>query len=294
MPSPQIASQERVMRTRDGIRLKWKIWEPPTQFVGTVIILHGLGEHIGRYTHVAKPLAEVGYRVMGLDFRGHGTSPGLPMVVEDVNVFADDVLEFMNIADEKTPGMPLFLLGHSFGGTVALHTLIRHQIPVDGLVLSAPAIKAGSDIPNWLLRVGEKVGKVAPRMPTIRFDPASLSRDTAVGAAYAADPLVHHIRIPAQTGVALTNSFAYLARHLHRFNIPFLILHGTEDRITNIEGSKLLHRKAQTEDKTIKLYAGYYHELFNEFGKEAIIQNVVEWIKKRTVLLDPEEDEMDE
>jgi alpha-beta hydrolase superfamily lysophospholipase len=265
-----------------GVSICWQAWLTPGRSRGVVVIAHGAGEHSGRYGHVASRLVREGYAVYALDHRGHGRSAGPRALVDRMdNLVADlDTLVLQATAEQPAgPGSerPLFLLGHSMGGTVSLCYALRHQDRLNGLVLSGPL--AAIDPPSPLTRIVAKtLSRLAPRVPAIGVDPSLVSRDPAVVEAYTSDPLVHHGKLPVRTVAELADAVESFPARVPEITVPTLILYGDADGIVLPEASTMLGRRIGATDRTVKAYPGLYHEILNEPERDQVMDDLVAWL----------------
>lgn len=263
----------------DGVALYTQAWRAPEP-KATVILVHGIAEHSARYRHVGAYLASQGYTVQTLDLRGHGRSPGKRLLVRHLDEHRDDVATLLARVRQEEPDRPLFLLGHSMGGLIVTYYVLTQPPAVDGVILSAPALQLDNVSP-LLIAVGRVIAKVAPALPMTKLEIAAISRDPAVVAENEQDPLVYHGGIPAAAGLALIEGAAYVQVHMEELALPLLILQGEADRLVSPEGSKQLYARAQSRDKSLKLYAGLYHELLNEPEKQQILDEICTWLEAR-------------
>lgn len=248
----------------DGCQLYEQEWQPAAS-VAVVIMVHGLAEHSSRYTPAATYLSSQGFAVYTFDLRDY---------LADLGIFISRV-------QEREPDKPIFLFGHSLGGAIATLFVIRYQPHLSGLLLSAPALKTGSSIPPLLVRLSGLARRIAPKLPTIKLEASAISRDPKVVEAYKQDPLVYRGGILARTGAEINGAIKEIQSRMEEVTLPLLILHGTADRITEVEGSKQLHARAGSEDKQLKLYEGLYHEILNEPEKEQVLENIKGWLRER-------------
>jgi alpha-beta hydrolase superfamily lysophospholipase len=264
-----------------GRRIFWRSWAPDGGAVRAMIVLvHGLGEHSGRYDHVVARLVDAGYAVHAVDHRGHGRSDGPRAFIEDMDNAVADVDVLIDRAVAAQPGVPVFMLGHSMGGLIALRYALAHQDRLAGLVLSA-ALAQLDAVPKPLELVGRALSVIAPRAPLIAIDPELVSRDPAVVAAYRSDPLVHHGKIPARTAAQLADAVARFPSTVGAITVPTLILYGTADGLAPPAGSVMLGERIGAEDKTITAYDGLFHEILNEPEREAVLEDIVGWLGAR-------------
>ncbi|MHB1838003.1 MAG: alpha/beta hydrolase, partial [Solirubrobacteraceae bacterium] len=214
-----------------GVQIFWRVWLPDAAegVPHTVIVLvHGAGEHSGRYDHVVAALTGAGHAVYALDHRGHGRSDGPRALIDRADNAVQDLDTLVSIAREAHPGVQVFVLGHSMGGMLALAWAARHGSRADGLILSG-ALAAVPELPAALTVTGRVLSVLAPRAPVIGIGTDLISRDPAVVEAYRADPLVHHGRLPARTAAEIANTVAGLPDAVSAITLPILIMYGTED-----------------------------------------------------------------
>ncbi len=267
--------------TADGLTLYTQHWTPSTSPKALVLLVHGYGEHCGRYSHVADTIARQKASVYAYDQRGHGRSEGPSAYVDRFEQYCDDLDNFYHYVRRQTPEVPLFLFGHSMGGLVALLYVLNRRPSLRGLLLSAPAISVNPDIAPILRRMARVVGWLFPTLPTVRSPEDSISRDPDVVEDAENDPLNYHGRIPARTGAELIRAGEEAQQRLAELQVPFLVFHGTADRLTPPSWSKRLYAEAQAEDKTLHLYEGLYHETFNEPEQEQVLEDLGAWLGQR-------------
>ncbi len=270
------------LNTPGGPKLFFRQWLPSGKPRSVVLLVHGLAEHSGRYEHVASHLINQGHAVFGFDFRGHGHSEGKRIYINHFSEFVEDLATVYGQAKASYPDLPFFLLAHSMGTTVALNFLIDRSPQVSGVILSGTALLAGSDISPMLLSLSGIIGTLLPKLPTVRLNSRTISRDPAVVQAYHNDPLVYNGKIPARTGAELNRIFGYIQQNLPAITSPLLILHGKDDELANPEGSNILYKGSASKDKTLKLWDGLYHEILNEQEKAQVLEMISNWIEERT------------
>ena len=247
---PNCGSTDGRLHRAEGPDLHVRSWVPQEEVRGRVVIVHGIAEHGGRYAHVGEYLAVHGYAAYAADLRGHGRSEGEPVYVDSFDEYLDDVTQLLTAPRYARPGFPTFLLGHSMGGTIAALLAIERDLAIDGLILSAPAVRLGDDVPTWLVRVSQILGRYLPKMGLIPVPFGGLSRDAQVVACHEADPLIYRDRVRARPGAELARGTESVQARMEELVLPLLILHGTADRLVDAAGSKELFARARSADKT--------------------------------------------
>jgi len=265
----------------DGLALCENRWLPEGDAAAVVVVVHGFLEHSGRHADVAAELNRHGYAVYAVDLRGHGKSEGDPVFVKSFLEHLRDVELFLAHVRAREPDRPVFLVGFSMGGTIAASLAARGLADVRGLVLVAPAVQVGRGIFPVLRLLAGLVGRFFPRLRLVRLGFRNMSRDPEVIAQVERDPLVFHGRFPTRTGSELLSATRLLQDMMEAIELPLLILHGTGDLVTDVEGSRQLHARARSTDKTLKLYDGLYHDLFHEPEKQRVVADLVEWLDAR-------------
>lgn len=274
-----MASHTFDVTTRDGTRLALIAWPAPEASVrGTVLLVHGLGEHAGRYAHVAAALRAWGWASVSYDHRGHGRSDGKRGVLRR----ADDlVTDLATVVDTVRPadGTPFVLLGHSMGGNLAARFVADAVRPVDGLVLSSAAL-------TGRLSAWQRVQLVlalafAPDLPVANgFDPSTISHDPAVVRAYREDPLVHD-RVSGKLVKSLLANGAHVLGRAHAWTVPTLVLWAGDDRLVSPEGSAEFARRAPASVVTAREFPTLYHEILNEIEPAPVFDTIRRWLDSR-------------
>ena len=266
----------------DGLKLYDQWWRPQSEPRASVVILHGLCEHSGRYNEVAEFLATHGYAVDTFDLRGHGKSEGIKSYIESFDNYLKDLDVILDRVGLRLPDMPVFLLGHSMGGEICSMYCITRQPDIRGVILSAPSVKISKDISPFLQKISSMLSKFFPKLPTIKLETAALSRDPEVLKRRDNDPLVYQGKILLRTGAEILRATKLIQAQMEKISLPLLILHGTEDRFADVEGSKMLYAGVKERDKTLKLYEGLFHEIMNEPEKEQVLDDIVTWMNDHT------------
>ncbi|HID77735.1 MAG TPA: alpha/beta hydrolase [Planctomycetaceae bacterium] len=265
----------------DGIALHANVWLPSDPVRAVMLLVHGIVEHSGRYSELARRLNEGGCGVYGLDLRGHGRSEGKRLWIERFEQYVEDVSGAVEWLRSRHPAQPVFLFGHSMGGAVVLRFSLTRRPDVQGLVLSAPALKLATGVYPLLRHLAAVAGRLAPRLGLVRMSGACLSRDPQVVADFRQDPLVFRGRVPNRTAAEVLRIARWLSANLDGVEQPFIVYHGTGDRVTAVEGSRQLYARAVATDKTLRLYDGLYHDLWHEPEWEQLAADLSGWIAAR-------------
>lgn len=267
--------------TVDGLSLFTRAWAPQAPPTALVLLVHGYAEHSGRYDHVAQTFVEQGAAVHAYDQRGYGRSEGRRAYVEYFEQYLADFDQFRAYARARTPDVPVFVIGHSMGGLLAILYSLNRTPDFRGLLLSSPALEVNPDLAPWLRRISRWLGRYFPTLPTVRSPQDSISRDPAVVEEANTDPLNYHGRTLARTGAELLRASEHARSRLGELDTPFIVIHGTADLLATPEWSTRLYERASAADKTLKLYDGLYHETFNEPEKEKVLTDLGTWLGER-------------
>jgi acylglycerol lipase len=261
----------------------WKPLSGPTK--GVLIIVHGLKDHSDRYAEVARKLTQNGFAVYAFDLRGHGDSEGRRVWTDSFDDYITDLELFYDYVRKQEPNQPIYLFGHSMGGAIITTFVLKHQNlytrPVEGMVLSAPALKPGEDINGFLIGVTKMLGSITPSLAVLDLDDDKFSRDPKVVQEMKNDPLIYQGKGPARTAKELLKAIANIQEHMTDVTIPFIALHGTKDGLTNPDGSRELFKLAKAKDKSIRIYEGLYHDLLHEPEKDKVYGDMVAWLNTR-------------
>jgi alpha-beta hydrolase superfamily lysophospholipase len=235
-----------------------------------VVLVHGYGEHVGRYEHVAEAFRARGSLVVGPDHIGHGRSEGERARVEDFEAVVDDVRA---VVHDAKAALPVVMVGHSMGGLIATRYAQRHREDLAGLVLSGPAVGLAPVFAAWL---------AAPELPSDPIDTSTLSRDPAVGEAYAADPLVWHGGWKRRTLESWVAAEEAIASGPGFGDLPLLYVHGAEDQLVPVDLARPVVERLAGPDTELHVLEGARHEVFNELGKEQTIDLVASFAERVT------------
>ena len=273
--------QSRTLRTADGESLAVREWlSTPAAPLGLIHITHGLGEHAGRYAHVARRLNALGFAVRAHDHFGHGLSSGPRGGLSHDLRMVDDLALLIDDARAAYPGLPLVLLGHSMGGLVAASFVSRGTRPVDGLVLSSPALAPTLSVAQkGLIAV---LSRIAPGLRVSNgLNAQDLSHDPAVAPAYREDPL-NHDRIGARLARFLADEGERVLAAAPRWPVPTLLIYAGADRLVRPEGSRAFAAAAAPSGQVQALaFERHFHELFNELDAKPVFDSLEQWLVMR-------------
>jgi acylglycerol lipase len=267
-------------QTTDGLRLYAQGWEPETETVAVVCLVHGLGEHSGRYAHLAAFLNQSGYSVIAFDLRGHGKSGGARGHSPSFEYFMSDIDLLLQAASDRYPGKTRFLYGHSLGGILVLNYVLRRKPRLAGVIATGPGLRTALEEQTAKVAFAKSVGAVLPTLSLPSgLDARLISRDVEVVQAYQSDPLVHN---RATLGMA-KNTFQAISwafDHCEEFDIPLLLMHGAADQIAYTRGSQEFANQVNCSC-TLKLWDGLYHEIHNEPEKDQVFAYLLAWMEER-------------
>ena len=199
--------------------------------------------------------------------------------VDRFSSFVDDLDIFFRLVRSRHPDVKTFLVGHSVGGTVAAAYTILHQDEFDGLILSGALLGTPHDVAAGTILAARILSRILPKTGLYFIDANGISQDKSVVKAYLEDPLVYQGKIRARLGVEIIEAMDAANRQSPDIHLPILVMHGTADPISDPESSKILYQNASSADKILKLYEGYYHEIFNEPGREQVFTDMESWLK---------------
>jgi acylglycerol lipase len=269
---------ESTLTTSDGLTLYARAWAPQGEPRASLVIVHGLRDHGDRYQALARELNRRGIAVYAMDLRGHGRSEGARISVDRLERYVDDVELLIDRVRSSSPA-PLFLFGQSMGGAIAARYVERPGRSVSGLVLSAPALRL---FVSELEVCGVNLlTDLAPSTPALAIDMVNWSRRAEVVVANERDPLVYQPAAPVATVTALIEGAAEAMHEAPFVRAPLLVMHGGADEITDPEGSRAFVNAARSSDKTLRIYPGLYHDLWNEPERATLARDLVDWLNDR-------------
>jgi alpha-beta hydrolase superfamily lysophospholipase len=263
-------------------QLFWRAWLPSTPPKALLVLLHGFDDHSGRYQHVGDTFAQRGFAVYGFDLIGHGQSEGRRGYVARFDDYLEDVKRFVAIAQTKTPDVPTFLVGHSMGGLIALRYGILYPQELSGVITTGAALLLALPVPSWKIMLSKTLSQLVPTFTLPNDIPAQLLThdQTIVNTRLNhQDPYTHYVAT-ARWGAEFLAAQADTLAQAPRFSLPCLLMHGSADGIVSPDGTRRFHDACGSADKTIKIYDGFYHEVYNEIGKEQVFADVEQWLNQ--------------
>lgn len=260
-----------------GLKLYGEDW-PVKSPRAVIALVHGQGEHFGRYAHVAKWYNAHDIAVMGFDQQGYGRSEGIRGHADNLEVLLDDIGQFLEKTKERYPKTPIFLYGHSLGGGLVLHYVLRRDPVIDGLIVTSPLIRLAFEAPAIKIMAGKFLRRFMPTL-TLPTGLAAhfISHDPAEVAAYKADPLVHD-KLSAAAGIAILEMGEWLDKFSGVFSIPVLLMHGGGDKITSAAATSAFFGRVVGE-VTYKEWPGLWHEMHHEPERAEVFGYTLDWME---------------
>ena len=271
--------RERYLKGVRDTDIYYQCWLPEGEPKAILLIVHGLAEHSGRYMNVVNHFVPSGYAIYGIDHIGHGKSDGERAFVERFQDYTKPLKKYFDMIRDWQPEKPIFLIGHSMGGLISAAYLLEHQDELSGAVLSGQSIKVPDNISQAMIFVGNMLSTIMPKTGLIQLDTEGVSRDPDVVDAYVNDPLVYTGKTTARLGAELLKTMRYVTEHATEIKLPIMIVQGSDDKLVDPSGAQLLYDLVGSEDKTIKIYDGFYHEVFNEPEHEQVLDDVETWLE---------------
>ena len=254
----------------------WK----PKEASAIVVIIHGMGEHSGRYEHVAQKLVKHNFAVIAFDHFGHGKTKGKRGHNPGYSYVLDSITTLINKAENFFGKLPTFLYGHSMGGNAVINYALRTENNLTGIVATSPFLRLAFEPPAWKLTLGKLMQKIAPSITLgNELDPSYISRDSVEVQKYIEDPLVHN-KVSPNFSLRFMEAGEWAISNAKLLKKPMLIVHGTDDKITDVKGSEEFASNSNLA--SIKLYEGGYHELQNDVCRNEVIQDIIDWLHTQT------------
>jgi alpha-beta hydrolase superfamily lysophospholipase len=265
---------------RDGLRLFRRAWLP-AEARRAVVLVHGFAEHSGRYDHLGTWLAERACAVHAYDHRGHGRSEGPRCHVDRFDEFLDDLEDLLHLVRGQHPGLPVALVGHSMGGLIVAALLSQRQPSIQAAATSGAALALSQDVSRLRIRLARLLRSVLPRLQIDSgIDPEGLSRDPEVVRRYVEDPLVGS-RMTTSLAAELLAAVERTARGAQHVHVPLLLLHGEDDPLCPVAGSRAFHEALPGAAADLRTYPRLRHEIFNEPEQEQVFQDLLDWLRSR-------------
>ncbi|MFZ5920990.1 MAG: alpha/beta hydrolase [Chloroflexota bacterium] len=269
-------SFEYAWQSADGVPFYGQGWMPEAP-KAVVCLVHGLGEHSGRYAHMGKAYAGAGYALLGFDLRGHGKSGGVRGHAPSFEAFMQDIDRLLEEAGNRYPGLPRFIYGHSLGGILTLNYALRRKPDVKGVITSAAGLRTAIELQKGKVFLARVFGSVIPSVVIPSgLDPNTISRTPEVVQRYVSDPLVHD-KLSFGMGKSVMGAIAWAFEHAPEFPAPLLVMHGTADQLGFASGSQEFASKVKG-DCTFKAWEGLSHELHNEPEQAQVFEYTVAWM----------------
>jgi alpha-beta hydrolase superfamily lysophospholipase len=266
------------LRSRDDLNLfacHWSVDHPQ----GVICLVHGIGEHSARYAHVAAYLNQAGYNMVGYDLRGHGRSGGQRGHIPAFESFMDDIELMLSHTRQMWAEQPLFLYGHSLGGSQVINYLLRRKPSLAGAVATGPALRIAFEPPAAKVALGRFMNNLLPKFSQATgLEAEAISRDASVVQAYVNDPLVHD-RISARFFVDTLDAGYWALAHASELSTPLLLMHGSDDRLTSAKASQEFAARAGSFCN-LKIWDGLYHEIHNEPEQGQVFDYLRIWLDK--------------
>ena len=267
-------------QSKDGLELYIQGWEPDGKLAAVVCLVHGLGEHSGRYVHVADFLTKSGYALFAFDLRGHGRSQGPRGHSPSFEAYMEDIGLLIQEAEQRYPGRPLFLYGHSLGGLLVLNYVLWRKPHLVGVIATGAGLRSPLLDQKLKIAMARVLGSLLPSLSlSTGLDAATLSRDPDVVQAYVESPLVHDRATLGMTKNSIA-AIPWVLAHAEEFSTPLLLMHGTSDRLTYPQGSQEFAQLVSC-DCTLKLWEGLYHEIHNEPEQGEVFAFLLNWLESK-------------
>uniref|UniRef100_A0A3Q0SKG6 Monoglyceride lipase n=1 Tax=Amphilophus citrinellus TaxID=61819 RepID=A0A3Q0SKG6_AMPCI len=265
----------------DGLHLFCRYWEPAGPPRALVFIAHGAAEHCGPYDEIAQRLKELSLLVFAHDHVGHGQSEGDRVNVKDFQVYIRDSLQHIDLMKSRHPDLPVFIVGHSMGGAIAILTACERPGDFAGVVLIAPLVQMNPESATpFKVFMAKLLNHMVPSLSMGSIDSKWISRDKRQVEAYDTDELNYHSGLRISFGMQLMAAVDRIEREIPSISWPFLLLHGDTDKLCDIRGSRMMYENSSSTDKKIKIYEGGYHALHHDLPDvaESVLKEVTTWI----------------
>ena len=264
----------------DGIELYSQQWLPEGPPRAIIAIVHGIGDHSGRYNNVIQPMVSNDYGVYGYDLRGHGKSPGQRGHINAWKEYRLDLLSFIQMIKGQQSGLPIFLLGHSMGALIALDFMVSEREALAGAIISGAPIEPVGIAKPYLVALAHVLSRIYPKFSLdLGLDQDAISRQPSVVKAYQDDPLVYG-KVSARWGIESLRTVESVKGQAGNIAIPILMVHGEADRLNSEEGAKKFFDQIQFQDKEFIGYVESYHEVHNDLEYERMVRDILDWLQR--------------
>jgi len=262
-----------------GLAIFRRAWLPTREPQRVLLLVHGFGEHSGRYDELAAWFAARGCAVYGYDHRGHGRSGGARTHVDSFDEFLDDLTAIHELVREEHPGLPLTLVGHSMGGLIGLAYLALRKPVLRSAIMSAPALAPDGAVPAWRLWLARTLRRLAPQLAmSSGLDLTGLSRDEDVLRRYLADPFVVRT-MTASLGAEMIATAPRVRARASAIEVPVLLMHGAADPICVASASEEFAARLRVPGSALRIYPDLRHEIFNEPERERVFGDAWKWLE---------------
>ncbi|ATB27569.1 alpha/beta hydrolase [Melittangium boletus] len=269
---------EETLAAPGGPTLYFQSWRPVAPRT-VVAIIHGIGEHSGRFRKLVEALVIRGHAIYALDLRGHGRSPGQRGHLLSWSEYREDMKAFLETVAQREAGRPLFIYGHSMGGLIVLDYVLRHPEGLSGTIISAAPFESVGVATPLLVTSARILSRLWPSFALkVPLEAQALSREPSSVADYLADPLVHRA-CSARWAMEALDANVWVKAHAGELSLPLLLLHGEEDRINTVEGARRFFEAVRSGDKQMHLVPGGYHEPHNDPGNARVFQVVDDYLR---------------
>lgn len=272
--------QEGVFKGVRDNSIFYQYWLPDGEPKAILLVVHGLAEHCGRYMNLVNYFVPAGFAVFGLDHIGHGKSAGERVYVESFEDYTQTLKEYLAMIHEWQPAKQVFLIGHSMGGLIAAAYLLENQDEFSGVVLSGPSIKVPANISKATIMIANLLSILIPKAGLVKLEADGISSDPEVVEAYINDNLVYSGKTTARLGAELIKTMKNVTAEAAKISLPLMVVQGSADILVDPSGAQLIYDLVSSEDKTIKIYEGFFHEVFNEPKHELVLNDIGTWLEK--------------
>ncbi len=262
-------------------RVFYQYWLPQSDPRAVLLLVHGLAEHSGRYGNLINHFVPLGYGIYGFDLPGHGKSHGKRVYVKRFHEYTETLAAYLKKVRDHHPHAPLFLVGHSMGSLISTVFLTERQTDFAGAVLSGPGVvKVPENISKATIFAGRIFSVLLPKIGLIALDVNNVSRDRSVVDAYVKDPLVNKGKTTARLAAEILRNMQTIPDKASDIKLPILLLQGGDDRLVDPSGAQMLFEQVNASDKTLNVYDGLYHEIFNEPERKQVLGDMETWLEE--------------